>query len=150
MTVVVYISGHGFGHATRTLEVINQLLERRPDCEVIVRSSVPRWFIERTIRGAADVQSCQTDTGVAQIDSLILDEAETASRAATFYSTFAARVTEEAARLRRVRADAVVGDVPPLAFAAADRAYIPSIALGNFTWDWIYEGYGRFDADAPG
>ncbi len=35
----------------------------------------------------------------------------------------------------------VVGDVPPLAFAAAFRAGIAAIALGNFTWDWIYEGY---------
>jgi hypothetical protein len=35
----------------------------------------------------------------------------------------------------------VIGDIPPLAFAAAARAGVPSVALGNFTWDWIYEAY---------
>lgn len=34
-----------------------------------------------------------------------------------------------------------MGDVPPLAFVAAAAAGVPSIALANFTWDWIYEGY---------
>ena len=31
-----------------------------------------------------------------------------------------------------------VGDIPPLAFAAARRAGLPSVAVGNFSWDWIY------------
>ncbi len=30
---------------------------------------------------------------------------------------------------------------PPLAFSAAHLAGLPAIAIGNFTWDWIYEGY---------
>ena len=32
----------------------------------------------------------------------------------------------------------MLGDIPPLAFAAAAEAAVPSIALGNFSWDWIY------------
>ena len=43
--------------------------------------------------------------------------------------------------LTSLGAGLVVGDVPPLAFAAAHAAGIPSIAIANFTWDWIYEGY---------
>jgi L-arabinokinase len=35
----------------------------------------------------------------------------------------------------------VVADLPPLGIAAANAAGIPAIALGNFTWDWIYEHY---------
>jgi L-arabinokinase len=34
-----------------------------------------------------------------------------------------------------------VGDIPPVAAAAALAAGIPSVAIGNFTWDWIYESY---------
>jgi len=36
--------------------------------------------------------------------------------------------------IRGVRADLVVGDIPPLACAAADRAGVPCLAIGNFTW----------------
>ena len=43
------------------------------------------------------------------------------------------------------RATVVVGDIPPLAFAAAARAGVPSVAVGNFTWDWIYSGYDAFE-----
>jgi L-arabinokinase len=42
----------------------------------------------------------------------------------------------------------VIGDVPPLAFAAARLAGIPSIAVANFTWDWIYESFPQFNSDA--
>ena len=31
--------------------------------------------------------------------------------------------------------------MPPLAFAAAAAAGVPAVAVGNFTWDWIYEHY---------
>jgi hypothetical protein len=51
--------------------------------------------------------------------------------------------------LEGARADLVVGDIPPLAFAAAARAGVKSLALGNFTWDWIYGIYPAFDTLAP-
>ena len=44
----------------------------------------------------------------------------------------------EARWLRQAGARLVLGDIPPLAFAAAAEAGVPSIALGNFSWDWIY------------
>ncbi len=150
MTVVFYISGHGFGHATRDFEVIRALHARRPSLQIIIRSSVPRWFVERSLGDAVDLQPAETDTGVVQIDSLRLDEAETARRAAAFYQSFADRVSAEAAWLRHTGAGLVVSDMPPLAFAAAAAAGVPAIALGNFSWDWIYEAYPAFHALAPG
>ncbi|MGH9329222.1 MAG: hypothetical protein ACRD09_02165, partial [Vicinamibacterales bacterium] len=55
---------------------------------------------------------------------------------------------DEAAALEACGARLVVGDVPPLAFAAAGRAGVPAFALANFTWDWIYEEYEEI-AEAP-
>lgn len=149
MIIVFYISGHGFGHATRDLEVIRQIDRRQPAARIIVRTSVPEWFLRKSSRVPIDVQLCETDTGIAQIDSLGLDEAETVRRAAAFYASFDRRVEQEAGVLEDLRASVVVGDVPPLAFAAAAGAGIPSIAFANFTWDWIYAGYGAFRANAP-
>lgn len=150
MILVFYISGHGFGHATRDLVVIDQLQQHNPAIRVVIRSAVPQWFLDRSARTAIVVEPCETDTGVAQIDSLRLDERETARRANDFYGTFSARVETEARALERLQPSAVVGDVPPLAFAAAARAGVPSIALANFTWDWIYEAYSdEFRDSAP-
>jgi len=39
--------------------------------------------------------------------------------------------------------------MPPLAFAAAARAGIPAVGVGNFTWDWIYAAYEDALPQAP-
>jgi len=143
-----YISGHGFGHATRDIEVIRALARQQPALHVVVKTSAPAWLFD----GLENVtlMPTETDTGAAQLDSLRLEEERTATDAARFHATFDDRVGREAAALRDRRAAVVVGDIPALAFAAATRVGIPSVALANFTWDWIYEGMPRFESLAPG
>jgi hypothetical protein len=141
LPIVWYISGHGFGHASREIEIINAVRQRRPDIPVVVRTGAKRWIFDLTLKAPVEFQQVECDTGVVQVDSLRLDEGETVRRAAAFYEEFTPRVAAERDRLRALHAGLVVGDVPPLAFAAAHAASIPSIAIANFTWDWIYEGY---------
>ncbi len=55
-----------------------------------------------------------------------------------------------AAALERHRPAIVIGDVPPVAFGAAARLGVPSLAVGNFDWAWIYGFYADRDpAFAP-
>jgi hypothetical protein len=148
--IVFYISGHGFGHASRSIEVINALVDRRPDLDVIVRSSVAPWLVGLTAREGVRLESVECDTGVVQIDSLHLDARETIRRAGAFMATLPARLATEARRLQDAGAVLVVADLPALGIAAACAAGLPAIALGNFTWDWIYADYdgGQDVADA--
>lgn len=140
-SVVFYVSGHGFGHAARQIEIINTLASVAPELTIAVRTGAPRWLFDRTVRATIDFQPARVDTGVVQIDSLRLDERETVARAAAFYATVDSRAAEEAALLRAQGARLVVSDAPPLACAAAHRAGLPSAVCSNFTWDWIYAGY---------
>jgi hypothetical protein len=146
LLLVFYISGHGLGHASRDIELIRTLRSTQPDLRVVVRTAAPRWVFPNDL----EYQECEADTGVAQIDSLRLDERETARRAKAFYADFDARVDDEARMLDRLGATLVAGDIPPLAFAAAARAGLRSVAIGNFTWDWIYCAYAAFEATASG
>ena len=122
-----------------------------PDARIVVRTSAPRWLFAKTLRGPADVQAAATDTGAIQRGALDIDVPATIRDAAEFHADPAAdaRIDEEVRALKAVGARLVVGDVPPLAFAAAARAGVRSIAISNFTWDWIYEGYGEELAHAP-
>jgi L-arabinokinase len=143
--IVFYISGHGFGHATRAVEVIN-LLEpvlRSGGLEhtIVVRTAADPWLLDRALRVPAERMPAQVDTGIVQIDSLHLDEEATFAAAREFYSAFETRAREEADLLRALSARLVIADIPPLAFEAAHRAKVPSLGISNFTWDWIYEGY---------
>ena len=148
-TIAFYISGHGFGHAARAVELIRTLLDAHPDLSLIVRTAVTPALFEPVAGTRVDVQPAETDSGLTQRDSLNIDEEDSARQAARFYADFDRRAGEEAAFLRAAEVDVVVGDIPPLAFAAAARAGIPSVAVGNFTWDWIYGIYPAFAAFAP-
>jgi len=148
LTIVFYISGHGLGHASRDIEVVHAIGALQPATRIVVRTGAPRWLFALNVP-AVELQPCEVDTGVVQIDSLRLDEEGTVREALRFYGDFEARSAAEARILEHLGADVVVGDIPPLAFAAAARAGLPSIALGNFTWDWIYSAYPAFERSAP-
>jgi hypothetical protein len=148
-SVVFYISGHGFGHASRQIEVVNALGRLRPDVTIVVRTSAPRWLFDRTARVPIALLPGECDTGIVQIDSIRLDEALTIRRADEFYATLEDRAAREAALLAAHDARFVVSDAPPLGCAAAAAAGIPSVVVSNFTWDWIYGGYRQQLAGAP-
>ena len=141
--IVFYISGHGFGHASRSIEVINAILAQRPETRVGVRTSAPRWMFDLTVKGKVSYSTLECDTGVVQSDALTLDEADSIRRAAAFHSDLVTRAASETRALRELGAGLIVGDIPPLAFAVGASAGISSIGLGNFTWDWIYADYPR-------
>jgi L-arabinokinase len=50
-------------------------------------------------------------------------------------------IEHELSFIDQARARLILGDIPPLAFAIAARAALPSVALSNFSWNWIYRSY---------
>ena len=114
-----------------------------------VRTSAPKWLFDLTLTRPVDFTSRECDTGIVQIDSLSLDEAATVQRASAFHERLDAMAASEAEWLRSIGARLVVGDIPPLACAAGHAAGLPVVALGNFTWDWIYDGYRDWLGRAP-
>jgi hypothetical protein len=147
--IAFYISGHGFGHASRSIEIINELLAADPGLRVVVRTSAARWLFEATVKGPFEYHACQCDTGVVQSDSLHQDEARTIEEAWRFTSRLEELADAEAGVLRALGARMVVADIPPLAFLAARKAGLPAVAIGNFTWDWIYGEYVDSLRSAP-
>ena len=88
------------------------------------------------------VRDVECDVGLIQKDALTIDETGTAEAVRGFRIGWEALVSREARWLRQSGARLVLGDIPPLAFVAAAEAGVPSIALGNFSWDWIYSHLG--------
>jgi hypothetical protein len=147
--LVHYISGHGFGHASRSIELLKAIVAARPDVRIVIKTAAPAWLCDAVAGPAVTLVPFEADPGVTQTDSLHIDELESARRAVAFYGRFDALADREGAFLRSSGATLVLGDIPPLAHAAAARAGLRSIAIGNFTWDWIYEGYEAFSREAP-
>lgn len=149
MSVVFYISGHGFGHASRETEVIHAVAARRPDWPIILRTAVSPSLLRRSLRVPFTLLDGACDSGIIQRDSVTQDDDATSRDALAFYATFEARIEAECRRLAGLDVQVIVGDIPPLAFEVAHRLGVPSVAIANFTWDWIYE-WQQDLRDTPG
>jgi len=136
--LAVYVSGHGYGHSTRTAEVLGAVRARDARLPIAVSTSAPGFLFEGAFAPPLSVRRVECDVGLVQKDALVIDEAGTAEAWRSFRAGWGALVARESAWLREAGARLVLGDIPPLAFAAAAEAGVPSVALGNFSWDWIY------------
>jgi L-arabinokinase len=140
--LVAYVSGHGYGHATRTAEALRVLRERAPSLSMAVCTHAPAALFD-VVGGPLTVRPLECDVGLVQKDALTIDEPATAAAVRRFLAGWDGLVASEAGFLRGSGARLVLGDIPPLAFAAASTAGLPSFALGNFSWDWIYRHLAR-------
>jgi len=145
-SVAFCISGHGFGHASRQVEVINALGRLRPDVSIALYTVASRWLLERTLLVPAEIHETPCDTGAIQHDSLDLDIPATLAAASAFEATADAAAAQLADTFIAADTRVVVSDAPPMPISAAQQAGIPAVALTNFTWDWIYDD---FVADYP-
>jgi len=141
--VAIYITGHGFGHATRMAALASALAEQAPGLRLSIVSTVPDWLFRLNRSAPVSLRARALDVGAVQVDAIRLDEAATLAAYAAIEARKAPLVVEEATWLRAEGVDLVVADIPPAAFPAARRAGLPSVGISNFSWDWIYAEYVR-------
>jgi L-arabinokinase len=145
-TIAYYVSGHGFGHARRTAALLRALVARAADVRVVVRTAAPAGLFAGIPNVVVSAPAESFDPGVVERDALTVDAEASLRRLAEILGRKEEIVAAEAAFLREVEARLVVADVPFLAGDAAEAAGVPCVAVGNFTWDWIYEGFGAKEA----
>ncbi|MBW2525848.1 MAG: hypothetical protein JRI23_16815 [Deltaproteobacteria bacterium] len=145
--VAVYLSEHGFGHAVRSVIVLRRLLEARPDVHLKLATGLPAWLLAdlETTGRAERVEAMALAPPLVQHDSLAVDHERSCDALARATASFAEDLSRHAAWLQEIDAKLAYCDIPPLPVSAARRAGVPGIALGNFTWDWIYERYADRD-----
>ncbi|GAB4210546.1 MAG: hypothetical protein OHK0012_01080 [Synechococcales cyanobacterium] len=147
------ISSHGFGHATRTIAVINTWRRLRhergaSDFLPIFVTGLPQWLFDRSVVGDFLFRGRALDMGVLQSDSLTMDLPGTQRALAELQDQSAALIRAEADFIRTNRAELVLADIPPLTTAIAHAAGIPCWMVGNFGWDFIYRDFGPDFAEA--
>ncbi len=120
----------------------------RPEVEVALWTSVPRWFFAESLGFPFDYRELACDVGLVQKNAVEEDLSATLDRLEEFWpepkgEDFQRRKQVEA--LLESGADAVLCDISPLGLVLARETRLPSILLENFTWDWIYEGLIPFE-----
>ncbi len=104
---------------------------------VHVRSTAPQWLFHESVidsRRAIDI-------GMVQGDSLAMDVQATLRACEHLRDRLPAIIETENAYIRQHDVRLIVGDIPALCFEIASRLSIPSVAVTNFTWEWIYRSF---------
>jgi hypothetical protein len=140
--IIAYITGHGYGHFTRSAAVLERVAEQ---AAVHLRTNGRALALSGRARWAASVTEVDVGPGVAQRGPLAVDLERTRAELGAHLAAWPQLVPAEAAALRAAGARLVVADVPPVGLAAAAQAGVPALALSNFSWSWIYEGYAGRD-----
>lgn len=141
MKKVMYaITAHGFGHATRALVIARRLKQYYPDINLTISSAVDPEAIRRFIPDMNQhfgLRQQDYEPGLIQKSCFEVDPQATISRYLSLTQELEARIEAETAYLALGNFDGVISDVAAIPLAGAATLGIPSLVIGNFTWDWI-------------
>ncbi len=140
-TIIYYITGHGYGHSTRSIELIKTLLRKNSDLFFHIRTDAPKWLFELNLDSNYEFHHIKLDVGAVQETSFHIDKNKTFEEVDRLYQQKDEIVKRESAFAAQAGANLIIADIPPLAFDIAKAAGIPGIGLANFSWDWIYQDY---------
>lgn len=137
--IVFGITTHGLGHLTRACQLANALCEIDSSLEFHFWCDLPRERIASELKMEFHHRPIGYEPGTAQRSCFELDADQTVRNYQSFMAERESRLDAERRALERLRCDAVVCDVPALLVRAASDLDIPTIAVSNFTWDWILD-----------
>jgi len=140
--IAYYITAHGYGHGVRSTDIIRAINRLYPEISIHITTGLPEPFLRNRIGAETiSVRARDFDIGMVQLDSIRVDVAATLDRALALYAARERLLANETAFLKEANIDMVVTDIPSLPLEAAARVGIPCVAVGNFSWDWIYSEF---------
>lgn len=141
-SILYYITDHGFGHTVRSVQLIRALKQARPELSVFVRTTAPEWLIQHP-RFPVQYSRQALDVGIVQRDTLQMELGETLSVCQALHARAPQIIQQELNFVRRHDIGLILADIPALCFEIAEQASLPSIAVANFVWSWIYRAYRK-------
>ncbi|MCB2198700.1 hypothetical protein KQI63_04800 [bacterium] len=148
MNLAFYVTGHGYGHLTRTLAVIRQVQKQRPDVGIHIRAPYREEMLLETLeQHPSSFAPIRLDIGLVALDSIRHDLPASVEKLTFFYGPEGDKLVEqEAVWLKQTGIDAALIDISPRAFEACQIAGVPAYGCSNFSWDDIWRDLAK---DAP-
>lgn len=140
------MSDHGYGHASRTIAVIRKLSRLNASVKISVKAAMPYDFLKDSLPDAS-VHKAKNDVGVVCDEkTLKVDVASTQEEVSRWVRAKSDSLRKEIDFCRETGAELIVSDIPPFPFDVATRLGLPSVAMSNFNWYWVYS---RLFAEEP-
>lgn len=136
LKIAIYISSHGFGHASRMAALADELIKYQ--VSVFLRCDRPDFLFDNLGSAFYSKDSVSCDFGVKHTKGLQTDMAATKDALLSLFSTRNEIIEREVSWLREQEIDFALVDIPFLAIEACDYASVPVFAISNFDWFFIY------------
>ncbi len=136
MEIACFVSPHGFGHATRTVAIIEALQRLSPNIHFHIFTTVPQSLFDQTINRFS-YHHIKTDVGLEQHSALQINIPKTIASLDEFLPFHPHEVKYLVSKCTDCAL--VICDIAPIGIAVAKTVNIPSVLVENFTWDWIYK-----------
>jgi uncharacterized protein (TIGR00661 family) len=140
--IAYYISDYGFGHASRSVAIIRELLTLSNNIKVIVCHSYAISFIKASLANEERVEYRESATDIGyklKQNSLEPDLEEMNSSFDRYIENLDELVYDEIQFCMVTGIDAIISDIVPFSFKVAKKLKIPSIGISNFTWFTAYK-----------
>lgn len=141
-TIAYYITGYGYGHASRSIAVIRRLLNAHEDLRIHVCSSFPCPFLRSSLEGYGTRVSFRDDyvefEYILRPGSMEPDVDGTMKEYQRLMNQSQTIIERERQFLLEHHVDLVLTDICVFPIPAAHQAEIPVIGISNFTWYTAY------------
>ena len=131
------ISGHGFGHGTQTIFVLNELGQCVQDLHVLLRTDLPQPFLKDKLAVSWELHSSSQDIGCIQHGPLDIDEQKTWVAYEQFHRDWSLKVRAEAELIESHEPSLVISNISYFGVEAGAQSGIPTVALGSLSWDRV-------------
>ena len=146
MYIALYISSHGFGHMTRCLGIIENILKTSDYNLYIVCNKKQNDFAKIYLAEYKDriiYKDLVTDIGlVNKKNSLEVDKSSLEKKLLEFTSSWEEIANDEYDFLKSLNIKCIVSDISPIGTLVGNKLKLPVVLITNFTWVEQYEYIG--------
>jgi hypothetical protein len=142
-----YITAHGYGHGVRSCDVLRAFHQACPEVPLVLVTDLPAPFLKNRLPDIPfTLRSAVFDVGMVQLDSVRVNVEDTLTQALALAAQRDRLLQREKDFLQMADIGLVACDIPAIPLAAAAQSGVPGVALGNFSWSWIYSAFVERDA----
>jgi len=139
--LLVDLSSHGFGHFAQTSMVLNALHKQAPTLKITLRGTLPEALIKERLAMPVTYLKHELDIGLKMHNAVEVGASASFDYYRDFHKHYQSHVDAEVERLKILKPDLLLANVPYVSLAAANELGIPSLAMCSLNWADIFQNF---------
>lgn len=135
--ILYYVSGHGMGHVTRSIAIIEEL--KRKNVDVVIRTFGTENFFKNELPGTRIISGIVDVGSVIKHDGITIDKTKTRKNQKKWINDIERYSEKEKSIILKENPNLIVSDISVMPLISAKKIQKKSVAISNFTWFDLFE-----------